>query len=206
MSVIGFIQQLVETKASGLGLNPYQIKTLKSLPQEAQEFFVSSRISTKEEAIDQLIVPFNLKKLDAGIRDKVAAGGYMVMMVNGDEGYSYSIGLTVNGKHSHELVIPYSIGAVAQLIINEIVEVYPDHEYPDTPIEVDCAQVDGQRLRIKIDKALHTSRAISKCFARLDRWTDRFPTAVYFIHVADKNNVLPGEPGYDTSMRPTINY
>lgn len=201
---IGYVKQLVETKASHLGLNEQQIETLQSMPIASMEQFLSSSIVTKHDAIDRLIVPFNLQRMDREIRQQVQSGRHLVMGVGGDAGFAYSIGLTVNGKHSHELIVPYSIGSVSQIIINEIVDIYCDHHYPTNPIELDQALVADKPLRVRIVKSKDARKVIADCFARIDRWTDKFPQDVYYVQVGDKNNVLPDEPGYDETFTMSI--
>lgn len=198
---VAYLKQLVETKATSLGLNPFQIETLLSLPQPQLEYFLSPAVNTARQTLDKLIIPHNLTKMNAQIEALIQSGKFTVMSVAGEEGFSYSVGLTVNGKHSHELLVGASIGTAGHSIINEIADMYPDHQYPITPIELDTATVNKRKLRCRIIKSLRPNAIIEKYFARIDQWTRTFPKEIYLVVIGDKNNVLPGEPGYDENLK-----
>lgn len=193
---------LVKTHAASLELNEFQLGTVVA-HEETWGVFLGCQ--SKEEVIEKIIFPINLRKLDKKIIDRINVDKqHSVMNAAGE--ISYSIGLSVLCKRSHELVVEES--QVSAGIINEIVLAYPDGDYPAIPfmLEEYTVQSVGQDLRVKIVQAPDTERFIKDNFANIARWTGVNPKEILLVVVGDLNNILPGEPGYDVDFKQFPNY
>lgn len=199
----------VEAKAKTLELNQRQIKTiLEGAPAWTNIFLDDDKVFDRQSALDKVIIPFNLMKFDYGIIKRIDAGGHTVMCVAGKEGFAYTIGLTNNRPTPHELYISVGIGSVAQSMLNEIAKEYPDGNYPTEPIELkSCFVKKGNRKfdsRVRIVKSTAPEKIIEDNFRRIDQWTGILPTDIYIVYVADINNILPGEEGYDINFKQLV--
>jgi hypothetical protein len=197
-------KKIISKRATELGLNLQQAKSLmemyRNLNDASRETMMRelTACTTAEEAITKLIFPFKRNKMDNEIRELIKRGQPAGLSVAGPEGYTYSIGLSVLRNPPHELVIGAGLnGNIGGKLILHLVETYPDGIYPlDTVLQ----SPDFYPDRFIIRKVNATNAFIQKYFARIDQWTDVFPKDIYLIHLADKNNVLPHEEGYDKSF------
>lgn len=208
-NVTSLLEARVRAKAKVLGLNEHQIQTiLEGAPAWTNVFLDDAKIPDRQAALDKVIIPFNTMKLDYDIIKRIDAGDHTVMCVAGEEGFAYTIGLTNNRPSPHELYISVGIGSVAQSMLNEIAGEYPDGNYPTEPIELkSCFIKKGNRKfdsRVKIVKSTAPEKIIEDNFRRIDQWTGILPTDIYIVYVADINNILPGEEGYDINFKQLV--
>lgn len=199
----------VEASSKLKGLNVHQIKTIKSIfsrvPIHKRAEWVENFRELDYEDVRKMIVSYNLGKMNGRIDRLVEDGKHACMGVSGPNGFSYSIGLCTKHEDGHELVILADIGeGKGGEIINEIIARFPNGDYPKDIITLTSFKLVGTDVfpRVKIVEHPKPKYVIENLFPRIDMWTKILPHTIYQIMVADANNLLPGEDGYDHSAFP----
>ncbi len=199
----------VEASSKLKGLNVHQIKTIKIIfsrvPAHKRVEWVENFLELDYEDVRKMIVSYNLGKMDSRIEQLVEDGKHACMGVSGPNGFSYSIGLCTKHEDKHELAILAGIGETkGGEIINEIITRFPNGDYPKDVIAITTFQIVGTETspRVKIVEHPKPNYVIENLFPRIDMWTKVLPRKIYQIMVADINNLLPGEEGYDHSAFP----
>lgn len=196
------------------GLNEMQVDTIVEIyeseyvtPGGEDRFYNDVTTMSNEELLQRLIIPYNLNKMQKEMTRRINEGHHTVMNVSGMRGYSYSIGLSVNRSHPHELVVLANT-AISHASINEIAAKFPDGEYPDGPITLECGRIKvgdlTVKIRAKIEKLPNPVDVRGKLFQRIGEFSGRDPEDFYVIYLGDGNNKLPGEDGYDETFIQTI--
>ena len=188
------------------GLNEYQTETMVNAAMGTTLELLNT-ITSKEDAIYKIIVPYNTLRLNKQMRERIEQGHYSVMGVGGGNVYwptletpieygessqfAYTIGISRRDGLDHEL---FTYGPPD--MINEIVERYPTGVYPTEAIESMHYDIGGKPARMLVLKIVEPKKLVEHYFARIDQWLDKTPSEFYLVCVGDENNLLPGEPGY----------
>lgn len=162
------------------GLNKHQTKTMVKAAQYLTMEFLNS-ITSRDEAIDQIIIPHNVVQLNKGIQERIDQGHYSVMGVGegkayyptlekpieygSDSMFAYSIGVSCREGSNHEL---FTYGP--SIAINEVVSRYPDGNYPTEAIESVWMSNGDKPTRLLILKVSEPSKLIAHYFARISQW------------------------------------
>lgn len=197
--------EIIDATCVRFDLNPAQQNTLcdhyEALTNESREKFIEGlkNCKTDDDVIYGFIVPYNLKKMNNGIRDKIAAGQYTCMSVgpgenNSSPGFAYSIGLSVVSDIKAEIVVAGHTEC-SNVIIDEAHGILLNNPHANGVHELKSITPN----RIRIVKIQDVETFTLEHFARIDQWLDSKPETLYLVQLADKNNVLPGEYGYDVS-------
>lgn len=191
--------EVIEKKCAELGLNDIQKQTLynfyNDVRRHQKDMFITdlSEKTSKKEVIDDFIFPYNVRKFHISIREEIGKGKYSVINVTGY--YSYSVGISATTSLDAEIVTGMDINC-GNVIIAAVKEILIKHPNAVGIHELDCVKPG----RINIMCVNDVSGFIEKHFPKIDQWLDKYPKAIYLVHLSDRNNKLPGEKGYDESL------
>ncbi len=200
-------------------LNEYQVASVvEAVAAQCDHellFNIKTLINTEgrddvaEILINKVIIPHNMKKLSASTQQLIDDGYWRGINVFGDAEkppFSYSVGM--HNTLGIELFISGIGGNTPCSIINNIGDYLKEHL--DTPPEninehvchaITLADKRQGRYRLK-EVSLDTM--LEKYMIQLKpHLGDKLPK-VYIIELPDKNNILPGEEGYDESFKQII--
>ena len=195
--------------------NEYQIESINNaLAVEANHELlynvktaigIHSSDELKKILIDNVIVPYNAKQLNAKTEQLIKEGKWVVQCVGGDgkhPPFAYTVGmLHING---FELFASGISPTVLGGFLNVVGEYLKDNPniLPDDLTESKLSLFDiggGQKGRYRLVDASHTSIYSDYMYACKKHIGDKRPK-IYVLALPDKNNRLPDEEGYDESF------
>lgn len=168
----------------------------------------SERNFLKDMLIEKLVIPINTLRLDKEQKDRVLEKGVhtVICVMNM---YSSSIGASITKTLNTEFVI--GIGSQSGgIIINQVVSDFSEGKIAvGSVFEISSYEINGASLRGKlivpsekfgkVENIFYYSRYIEQGLVAPD-------SNVLLIVVGDKQNVLPGEEGYDVNWDQTANW
>lgn len=137
-----------------------------------------------------------IKEFHEGIDNLIKEHGHADFRVAGLG--SYTVGLSDRG---FELFSPLSFEFLPT-VYNHIAQL-PSVE-DGLVTEIDSLQVKGEPLRVKLKEITDRDQIVFIYQNLTLAVAQRYPIGsqtLYNVYVGDKNNLLPGEPGYDTGWK-----
>ena len=205
----------IKEELEKLNYNEYQINTLLNIEEDSNWIHVPEKmlLDYKEgkleeekvkEYLTQVIIEINLDRLLGEHKERMEKNGYTVTVVGGERATAYTVGLSVS--EGYELVTQSNIaGKVLGIVINAVVGELRDSGFEEN-LTLKTFNINNTEARCKLVEVKDVEwlgENITYGMFNSD-WLETKPTKVYQVLLGDKNNILPGENGYDVSFEQTL--
>lgn len=188
-----------------LGLNDYQIETLKAASTDTatattiNALLAAYQKSTITETIAydrllEIIIDHNSTRLAKEYRERLAAGGVVLQAVQDDPPFVYTVGLSLTLGYELIIRVPMLVQDMGR-VLNAAIEFLKTHPDPDGEFSIDAFTICNSPMRLKTVVCDDLPRVLNELalMANNPVYLSIPPTEIRQLVMADSDNRLPGE-------------